>query len=239
MRKNFLTCLGVIVFALSAIAPFVSAGEPNSVDSGAVDRQLKIVRMAAELLRIGRDAKNPGMLVSAAQLVAAVDMEKVGQAKTSEGDSEPGAETKTATAAEFTPEAILAEAAKLAEGDDAMMAVIANAKAGLQDASRALNAGGRVTNRHVHSDRVRSGKTDVYTVAFEGGKRAAVYVSGDGDTDLDLFVYDENQNLIGSDTDSTDECLVRFTPKWTGKFTIRIRNHGSVYNDYTMLLLSE
>jgi hypothetical protein len=74
--------------------------------------------------------------------------------------------------------------------------------------------------------------TDVFVVSFYGDEPAAVAVVGDGDTDLDLYVYDENGYLIGSDTDSTDRCLVLFRPRWTGQFRIEVRNLGSVYNEY-------
>jgi hypothetical protein len=74
--------------------------------------------------------------------------------------------------------------------------------------------------------------TDVFVVHFYGDEPAAVSVVGDGDTDLDLYVYDENGYLIGSDTDPTDRCLVLFRPRWTGAFRIEVRNLGSVYNEY-------
>lgn len=74
--------------------------------------------------------------------------------------------------------------------------------------------------------------TDRYSVYFNAGEIAQVFVKGDGDTDLDLYVYDENGNLIGKDIDSSDTCLVRFCPKWAGKFTIYVVNHGGVYNCY-------
>ena len=57
----------------------------------------------------------------------------------------------------------------------------------------------------------------------------------DGDTDLDLYVYDENGILIASDTDSTETCVVRFWPKWTGAFRIEVRNLGTVYNRYEIV----
>lgn len=59
-----------------------------------------------------------------------------------------------------------------------------------------------------------------------------VIVNGDGDTDLDLYVYDENGNLMGKDIDYSDYCVVSWTPRWTGPFTIKIKNRGSVYNRY-------
>lgn len=79
---------------------------------------------------------------------------------------------------------------------------------------------------------VKAYDTDRYVLTFRGDEKAVVAVNGDGDTDLDLYIYDENGNLIASDTDSTDSCVATWTPKWTGKFTIKVVNRGSVYNRY-------
>jgi hypothetical protein len=76
---------------------------------------------------------------------------------------------------------------------------------------------------------------DSYTVVFAGKERAEVGVKGDGDTNLDLYVYDENGNLVAGDEGSTDVCLAVFTPRWTGKFTIVVVNRGLVPNDYTIV----
>ena len=88
-----------------------------------------------------------------------------------------------------------------------------------------------------HNDRVRSNSTDVYKRTLYAKESVYIYVSGDGDTDLDLYIYDENGNLIDSDTDSGDTCLCSFTPKWTGTFTIKVKNLGSVYNDYKLRIV--
>ena len=79
---------------------------------------------------------------------------------------------------------------------------------------------------------VKAKATDVYTLSFVGGQQAKLSVIGDGDTDLDVYVYDENGNLIAKDDGPTDNCFVRWTPKWTGKFTIRVVNRGRVFNRY-------
>ena len=71
-----------------------------------------------------------------------------------------------------------------------------------------------------------------FTVTFVGGEAAEVGVKGDGDTDLDLLVFDEFGNKVASDEDNTDRCYVRWVPKWTGKFTIKVVNHGNVYNEF-------
>jgi hypothetical protein len=79
--------------------------------------------------------------------------------------------------------------------------------------------------------------TDHFNVTFRADEEATVMISGDNDTDLDFYIYDENGNLITSDTDSTDDCVLTFTPKWTGEFRIEVKNLGSVYNEYSIVVL--
>lgn len=90
-----------------------------------------------------------------------------------------------------------------------------------------VGGGGRFTGS------VCGQSTRVLDGVFRAYEDARIEVDGDGDTDLDVFVYDERGNLIASDEDSTDLCIVNFRPRWTGKFYIKIVNHGSVYNRYT------
>ena len=73
---------------------------------------------------------------------------------------------------------------------------------------------------------------DVYHVTFYGGELAEVAVAGDGDTDLDLFIFDEFGNLVASDINGGDLCLAQWYPAWTGTFRIEVRNLGGVYNRY-------
>lgn len=87
----------------------------------------------------------------------------------------------------------------------------------------------------VHEDTVLAYSTDQHTITFVGGKPARVTVIGDGDTDLDLYVYDKFGNLIDFDDDYTAVGVCEWTPKRTGKFTIRIKNRGGVYSDYLLL----
>ena len=86
--------------------------------------------------------------------------------------------------------------------------------------------------QYANQRRCNANSSVTYEVAFRGGEQARVTVDGDGDTDLDLYIYDENGNLITKDDDNTDYCICTWTPKWTGKFTIKIVNRGGVYNVY-------
>jgi hypothetical protein len=81
---------------------------------------------------------------------------------------------------------------------------------------------------------VVAGGTDTYRLMLMGGEDTIIRVRGDGDTDLDLLVYDENGNLVASDVNLGDSCTVHMRPRWTGPFIIKVVNRGSVYNAYTI-----
>lgn len=93
---------------------------------------------------------------------------------------------------------------------------------------------GSVNGPQHKKDTVNANSTDVYNIVFEEERLAIVRVSGDGSTDLDCFVYDNKDNLIGEDSNNVDECLIMFTPKWTGKFKVKIKNLGSQPNEYSL-----
>ena len=82
------------------------------------------------------------------------------------------------------------------------------------------------------TERVKAQFTDRYTHFFYADETVLIGVKGDGDTDLDLYVYDDKGNLIDSDTDPGDECLCIFTPKRAGRYTIKVKNLGRIYNQY-------
>jgi hypothetical protein len=59
-----------------------------------------------------------------------------------------------------------------------------------------------------------------------------VTVRGDGDTDLDCWLYGPNGGLVSRDTDGTDFCVL--ASPGLGTHRVVIRNYGSVYNDYVV-----
>src|SRR5688572_20095365 len=87
----------------------------------------------------------------------------------------------------------------------------------------------------LRTDRVLAYDTDTWRVWTPAGDRRLI-VEGDGDTDLDCWVYDRYGNPLGRDTGSSDVCVVDFRHQATGNVTIRIRNLGSVYNEYRLMV---
>jgi hypothetical protein len=70
------------------------------------------------------------------------------------------------------------------------------------------------------------------TVSFEldeGVSYAATAVCDQDCTDVDLFLLDENGNVVAEDQDEGDEgdfAVVEVTPAWTGAFTLRVRMYA-------------
>jgi len=71
-----------------------------------------------------------------------------------------------------------------------------------------------------------------YTDRYAGLESAVVRVNGDGGTLLKVEVFDDAGNLIDSDVGFT--CTLRWTPIFTGKFTVVVTNLGLARNLYTL-----
>jgi len=70
---------------------------------------------------------------------------------------------------------------------------------------------------------------------FNRGQRARIVLTGDGSTDLDLYVYDQFGNLVASDEDSSDDCVVTWIPRYTGGYRLKLVNRGALFNSYSWM----
>jgi hypothetical protein len=80
---------------------------------------------------------------------------------------------------------------------------------------------------------VQAFDTDIWTI-WVGSGSSRVVVDGDGDTDLDCYVYDTFGNLLGKDDDGTDYCIVDVWRGRSGTLRVHVVNLGSVYNRYEL-----
>lgn len=206
----------------NAAAPEAVAGAKAN---DAADKVQKVA-LAHSLIRYARKSKAPEGLITAARILAEVGGEKLEAKPTSVADPKaPKAGKKDKPVADNSPKALLAEAKKLS-GDDPAIVKLANSV----ELSRGAVGGPK---RAAHS--VNALGTDSFSVTFRGGEVARVAISGDGDTRLDLFIYDEFGNLVDSRVGPGDDAMASWVPKWTGKFTIKVVNRGIVYNRYVIV----
>jgi hypothetical protein len=82
--------------------------------------------------------------------------------------------------------------------------------------------------------RLAGRKDNVHKMSVKAGQNVAVMVNGDESTDLDVWVYDTDGDLVGSGEEDGDQEEVRFKANQTGTYTIRVSNQGQVINVYQL-----
>lgn len=226
MLKNLI--LGTAM--LFSVSAFAQDHTPAAVsDPKAQSPVAQQLSMANQLVVYGYQTKNALPLIQAVQIYKDLNVREAQDVAPKETSGTPITSpslTKTDVIS-YDVKQILADATNFANGNKNLLALIKDTEKKTQ---------GLVDGPKTITDRVEPNTTDTWKFRFRGGEDAIVIVSGDGDTDLDLYIYDENMNLIDSDTDSTDQCVCTFKPKWTGYFYVRIKNLGNVYNRYTMII---
>ena len=188
------------------------------------DATAKLYALSRDLVEYGRKNKDALSLIVAAGMRQQVSLKAV--------DRKPKSDAATPAAADPTPEltvdAILKEAQTMS-GNDAMIASLAKDVTASASKGRSAGPGYNVVT-------IAGKSTDSYDlVKFDGGDYAEVYTEGSGRSNLDLYVYDENGNLICSDTDLSDIAYCGWTPRWSGGFTIKVVNRGTNSNKYALI----
>ncbi len=213
---------------LLSTSVFAQQAQPAAdVNEKSIPTEAQQYKLAGQLVRYGYQTKSSLPLIQALQIIKNLNVTDAtdGRSKEQNGTEVATGLTKSDLVS-FDESKLIADATRFADGNKTLLALI-------KDAEKTTR--GRVGGPMRTNDRVLGGYTDTWKIQFRGGETAYVCVIGDGDTDLDLFVYDANGNFITSDTDSSDYCVVSFTPRWTGTFYIKIKNLGRVYNNYTII----
>jgi hypothetical protein len=111
-----------------------------------------------------------------------------------------------------------------------------------QTAIRAAKAGAATSRVVTQSVRAEAESSQTYTLSL-CAPSVFLEVHGDGDTDLDFWVYDPSGREVHSDTDGTD---ITFATLSSGRsygscadFSLRIHNFGSVYNQVEIKLTEQ
>lgn len=178
------------------------------------------VRTAHALARYGDAKKDALALITAAKIKKEVGEQELKGERVTKGGK---ADESKAKADAFTADAMLARAKALAGDRKDLLALAEDvAKSSARGAS-----GGPKSLRTV----VCTNCNDTFRVTFDGGMPAYVAISGDGDSRLDLFVYDENGNNVCRQVGPGDDAACRWHPRWTGPFSIRVVNYG-IANQY-------
>ena len=202
-----------------------NSGDAPDSDAKAEASVISKLSLARNLATVAAENKDAVLMVAAAKLEGSIATTSSTRDKTSETDSEGKADEKTSKA-----QTLFAQARELADGDEHMLAVIDSTESAVNSSVKGRSAGpaSSVT-------RVKARSSDIYRLSFRGGEKAELAIAGDNDTDLDIYVYDENGNAICSSTTTSDNEYCSWYPRWTGIFVIKVKNLGSVYNQYRLV----
>jgi len=218
--KGFLAVLCMLVFTTALYAQDKGSQEPVKYMS----QEIENMALAKDLAAYGYANESAVSLISAAQIVIDENAAAAKVNKTKKGGEDAGPAGITLDVSQ-----LLTDAEGFADGDKNLTGLIKSLR-GLSDASR-----GRVGGPGYVVDKVNGEEANMYAVEFTGGDAAEAAVVGDGSTDLDLYIFDEDGNLIVMDEDAGDECYVIWKPRSTGVFVITVLNRGSSYNEFALV----
>ncbi|MFH0893788.1 MAG: hypothetical protein V2A54_05070 [Bacteroidota bacterium] len=222
----------VTTFILAVFVSAIAFGQTTKTSpEKAPSKDLAAISLAHDMAQMGYDTKQPIYLVTAAQTLIDhpinSDFTKL-HSSTKPIEDSKGKATE-AKSNDLTPKKLLADAKEMAKGDVNLLAMITATEAKIPAetaATRGALGGPASWNGTVFAD---SDKT-IYA-SFKKGQLAEITIQGDGKSDLDLYVYDEDGNMITSDNGKYDECYVSWTPKQTLAYKIVIKNGGTTDND--------
>lgn len=83
-------------------------------------------------------------------------------------------------------------------------------------------SGNTVTHEPFIGDLGNGGEDDITLNLRRGVSYAIIGVCDNDCRDIDLKLYDDNGNLISSDTGRNDTPFIAVTPRWNARFTIRV-----------------
>jgi hypothetical protein len=82
--------------------------------------------------------------------------------------------------------------------------------------------------------RAEANSSNTHRMRVRRGQNVRVVVAGEGDTNLDLFVYDPYGVEVSRDIRPDDNCVAYFRANAGGLYTMRVTNLGDVWNQYSL-----
>lgn len=170
---------------------------------------VKTAQLSAELYAAGLAADDPVLLIAAAKLRKSLEFRGAGEAP-------------------LGWEAMLASAEDLAAGDDALLGLIGDVRA---EASKGVASGPMYS-----IGTLARGGTDKFPgVGFAAGDYAEIYLEAQAETDLNLRVFDSQDQLVCADTDPSPIAYCGWTAAGGGAFVLQVENAGPQDTAYALM----
>lgn len=229
MKKKFL-----IILTVSIHCCLLSQAQVNYNDTIGDMTRLEFVAMAQGIAILGYENQNPFYLVTAAQILSEYPVSGTFIPDSSVLTNASICPVKVGEKIlVLKPLVLLGDAESMAHGDSTMLIMIERTRLQLQEDT--LKPRGREFSPMVQDYLLNAdGKVELWAT-FNGNEIAEIFVMGSGSSSLDLFLYDNDNRLIGSDLKRADNCYLSFTPSIRQKCRIEIRNKGNEANQCLLM----
>ncbi len=223
--------LGAGLLALSLSGPALANEGTNVAEAkGGGGGVVADRHLASQLYGYGVEAQDPLAVIMALRIA----VNRAGEPVELVSDTEPASRAAAEASADTgdddalpTEEAMVEMARNLAADNDLYQTMIDDI---LSSKSR-----GAVGGPQYAKGQVRPGLDEYYWVTFRGNELAEVGIDGGGDNDLDLFIYDQNGNLVCESAVQGDVEYCSWYPRWTGPFKILVSNYANRVNTYYLI----
>ena len=218
----------ILLFVSLGVLFATQAQEQKAPSKNKPSKDLENLILANQLTKYGYKTFSASALLESAEIMGGI---KTHELKVESYKQDPLGKNDAVKKSKegYDLPSILAAAKKYAEGDPKLLAAIAK----IEKTNQATR--GRVGGPGERYALIYGNSSDNYDIIFMEGQLAEIAVRGDGDTDLDLYVYDSSGHLIAQDVDYTDRCFVSWVPLWTGRYLVKIVNRGPVLNNYHLM----
>jgi len=177
-------------------------------------KEMEQVILAQQLANFGYTHKDPLALLTASKIIASNPVSEF--KPETESSKKPETESSGSMGNMLNPKTLLEDAVKMSGNDPTIIAI--------SEKITFPKTKGSPQGPQLLRGFIGPQQTDEYTCVFRANELAEVAVVGDGYADLDLFIYDLNNNLIVSDVRSLTDAYCAFIPYYTVTFRMVVKN---------------
>jgi hypothetical protein len=208
----------IITFVM--VTNLLFAQEENKDQTPPQSKEMSLTILAQQLSNYGYAKNDPLSLLAAAKIISSNPVKEFVPKSTS--PEKPKGTASIDPSVMLNPQKMLDDAKKMSNNDPSIVA--------LASQITFPKSKGSPQGIQVIRDFIAPGVTKEYTCVFLANELAEVAVIGDGRADLDLYVYDMNNNLIVRDIRTLTDAYVSFYPNYTTTFTIKVKNVSNTYS---------
>ena len=187
------------------------------------DNPIKKIKLARDLAEYGYETESPSALLSAAEILSEITVQKSENSETHHGN-----EAKETVGESFSLDAekILSDAKNLVGKDKTFSAWIKMLEKRLSSSKR-----GAVKGPDSFAGIVYGNDYSSCSISFEAGNFAQVFVAVPASAELNIEVYDATGKIIASGKENDS---IGFTPEKSGAYMIQVKNKNNYNVSYVL-----